>query len=444
MTLFAGTFRTDITPAIGCSLQGSFDDIRSTEIHDPLYANALVLDDGSTEIALVSVDTCELHRHNVEAIAGEIERRCSIPAANVILAATHTHNGPPTGCLIVESVVPDLVYVEHFRRQVVSAVVEAQKRKRQVRVGVGKGENQNHVFNRRLRKPDGRIVMNWISPEYLQDTTASGPVDPQMIAIRFQDEQRKTVAFIINYANHNNAAGGTRISADISGYMGDLLRKIYGPELVVIFLLGASGNTNWVDWRNPERWQPHHFQDIATGLTGTVLEIIGRMEYMPVKELSILHRVAVIPERPYCDFDTQVDDTFGEGADLFFGVYKAAREREEIGLAEGKSLPVHDVNLTALKIGQEIAIVTVPVELFCEFGLAIKAASPVRYTLVSELTNGAMGYVPTRQAFEEGGYEVRKLPGNSFLAVDAGERIVEASLGMLKNEKMTANSQFKL
>ena len=122
MPLSVGTYRTDITPAIGCSLQGSFEDVRSTEILDPLYANALVLDDGHTEVALVSVDTCELHSHNVKAIAAEIERTCKIKAANVILAATHTHNGPPTGCLIVESVQPGPVYVEHFRRQVVSAV----------------------------------------------------------------------------------------------------------------------------------------------------------------------------------------------------------------------------------------------------------------------------------------------------------------------------------
>ena len=430
MPLSVGTYRTDITPAIGCSLQGSFEDVRSTEILDPLYANALVLDDGHTEVALVSVDTCELHSHNVKAIAAEIERTCKIKAANVILAATHTHNGPPTGCLIVESVQPDPVYVEHFRRQVVSAVHMAQKRKQSVRVGVGMSENPRHVFNRRLRKPDGGLVMNWIAPEYLQGSVPTGPVDPQMFAIRFINEQGQVVAFIINYANHNNAAGGTRISADISGHMGSLLRKIYGPDLGVIFLLGACGNTNWVDWRNPERWAPYHFQNIATGLTGTVLEIAAVMEYPPVESISVEHEVISIAERPYRDFDTRVDDTFGGDADLFFGVYKAAR-----AAAEGKPLPEHELDLLVLRLGSQIAIVTNPNELFCDFGLAIKAGSPVKYTLVSELTNGAMGYVPTRQAFAEGGYEVRKLPGNSFLAFDAGDQIVTASLNLLRAGK---------
>jgi neutral ceramidase len=427
MPLRAGSFRTDITPAIGCSLQGSFEDIRSTEIHDPLYANALVLDDGTTEVALVSVDTCELHEHNVRAIAAEIQRACAIPAEHVILAASHTHNGPPTGALIVESVVPDPVYVEHFRRQVVSAVQMAQKRKQPVRLGVGQAENLNHVFNRRLRKPGGGIIMNWLPAEYLAGAQPGGPVDPQMSAIRLVTPQGQTVAFILNYANHNNAAGGTRISADISGHMGDLLRKIYGPELVVVFLLGACGNVNWVDWRNPERWAPHHFQDIATGLTGTVLQIAAVMDYPPVETISVSHQALPIPERPYRDIDTRPDGTFGGDDDLFIGVYRAAR-----AAAEGQPLPVHTLDLALLRLGADVAIVTNPNELFCDFGLAIKAGSPVKYTLVSELTNGALGYVPTPQAFEEGGYEIRKLPGNSFLALDAGERIVEASLALLR------------
>jgi hypothetical protein len=322
MTLSVGTYRTDITPAIGCSLQGSFEDIRSTEILDPLYANALVLGDGVGEFAIV--DTCELHRHNVEAIAAGIEKTCGIPKEHVILAASHTHNGPPTGLLITD-IQPDPVYVEHFRRQVISAVQMAQKRKQPVRMGVGQAENRKHVFHRRLRKPDGSIVMNWIAPEYLADTVPAGPVDAQMIVLRFEDEAGNPLAFIINYANHNNAAGGRRISADISGYIGRLLRKLYGEDLGVIFLLGACGNTNWVDWRSPERWQPHHFMDIATGLTGTVLEISAELEYPAFDRLSLINKVLRVPERPYRDFDTQVDDTFGGEADVFFKVYQEAR-----------------------------------------------------------------------------------------------------------------------
>jgi hypothetical protein len=188
-----------------------------------------------------------------------------------------------------------------------------------------------------------------------------------------------------------------------------------------------------LDWRDPGKWAPEHYAGIATGLTGTVLQITACMQYPPVERIDISTYLLRLPERPYRDFDTQVDDTFGSATNLFFGVYKSARQREEQALAAGGRLPVHDLSLTALRLGDDVAILTNPAELFCEFGLEIKQNSPVKYTLVSELTNGAMGYVPTRQAFEEGGYEIRKLAGNSFLAMDAGERIVDASLSLLRN-----------
>ena len=423
----AGAYRTNITPAIGCSLQGSFDDVRATEILDDLYANALVLSDGISQMALISVDLCEVDNATYRSIVAEIEKTLGIPQDHVLLAATHTHHGPYIGNSIVANAEVTSYYVEHFKKQVLSAAAMAQKRMQPVSVSAGKADNPDYVFNRRLRKPEGGIVMNWIDPIYLQNTQPSGPVDPQLIAIRFDDERGQPVAYIINYANHNNAVTGTGISADISGYMGDLLRKIYGPELIVIFLLGACGNVNWLDWRNPDHWNKDHYKDIATGLTGTVLEITARMEPCPADQLKIAHRTLNISERPYNDIDTHVDDTFGDEADVFFEVYKAARAE-----AEGKPLPVHQVGLYVLRIGLQIAIVTSPNELFCDFGLAIKAGSPFKYTLVSELTNGAMGYIPTQQAFQEGGYEIRKLPGNSFLALDAGEQTVAASLELLK------------
>ncbi|NLM77066.1 MAG: hypothetical protein GX173_03155, partial [Ruminococcaceae bacterium] len=87
--------------------------------------------------------------------------------------------------------------------------------------------------------------------------------------------------------------------------------------------------------------------------------------------------------------------------------------------------------LKALRIG-DLGLVTNPAELFCDFGLTIKEQSPLRFTMVSELTNGCCGYVPTQQAFSEGGYEVRKNNLYSYLAHDAGDRIARASVDLLK------------
>jgi hypothetical protein len=49
--------------------------------------------------------------------------------------------------------------------------------------------------------------------------------------------------------------------------------------------------------------------------------------------------------------------------------------------------------------------VALPGEVFVELGLAVKKASPFRYTLIAELANGPVGYVPDRAAEAQGNYE---------------------------------------
>ncbi len=48
----------------------------------------------------------------------------------------------------------------------------------------------------------------------------------------------------------------------------------------------------------------------------------------------------------------------------------------------------------------------IPGELFVEIGLAIRTQSPYPSTFVVGYAEDAIGYIPTDQAFEEGGYEL--------------------------------------
>jgi len=79
----------------------------------------------------------------------------------------------------------------------------------------------------------------------------------------------------------------------------------------------------------------------------------------------------------------------------------------------------------AMRIG-DAAIVGPPDEVFCEYGLAMKRRSPARHTFIVELANDAIGYLPTREAFAQGGYKVT--PGAAFYREDAGERLVDSAL----------------
>ena len=84
--------------------------------------------------------------------------------------------------------------------------------------------------------------------------------------------------------------------------------------------------------------------------------------------------------------------------------------------------------MAALRVGN-LAIVGVPGEAFCELGMQIKKASPAKHTVVIELANDCIGYLPTAEAFKEGGYETST--GVTKYEKGAGEKIVTSVLGQL-------------
>ena len=91
----AGRSRIDITPAEGVPMGGYVARTKGAEgIHDPLFARALVLDDGEGRVALVSADLCALDVAVAREVRQCIAQRTGIPADHVLLALTHTHAGP--------------------------------------------------------------------------------------------------------------------------------------------------------------------------------------------------------------------------------------------------------------------------------------------------------------------------------------------------------------
>ena len=88
-----------------------------------------------------------------------------------------------------------------------------------------------------------------------------------------------------------------------------------------------------------------------------------------------------------------------------------------------------EVEVLAIRVG-DVAVVGLPGEVFCEFGLQLKRRSPAAHTLVVELANDAIGYLPTREAFAQGGYEVTA--GSTLYAPGAGEQLTDAAAALLQ------------
>ena len=90
----AGAAEVLITPPLGISMSGYYNDRKADDVHDELYAHALVLESGEAKAALVVCDIIGLDRSLASESRQMIEERTGIPAAAVMICCTHTHTGP--------------------------------------------------------------------------------------------------------------------------------------------------------------------------------------------------------------------------------------------------------------------------------------------------------------------------------------------------------------
>ena len=92
----AGSAKVDITPKVWpVQLVGSFSERLADKAHDPLFARAIVCDDGQTRLAIVIVDNCLIGRNYLDRAKALAAEHTRLRADRILVAATHTHTAPP-------------------------------------------------------------------------------------------------------------------------------------------------------------------------------------------------------------------------------------------------------------------------------------------------------------------------------------------------------------
>lgn len=186
--LRAGAAKVDITPS-----QGDLPK-NSQGILDRLYARAIVLENGVSTAALITIDAGAVPDVLWQAVAGQIEKELKIPTANVLLTATHTHSaGGQRG--------PDSV------QKIVESVRLAQQRLTPARMGYGTGVSYINV-NRQIIDP--KTSRWWEGPNY------EGPSDKTVAVITFDTTDGAPIAVYYNTLCTRSLPGNSIRSAAIS------------------------------------------------------------------------------------------------------------------------------------------------------------------------------------------------------------------------------------
>lgn len=423
--LRAGFAETDITPPTHLTLAGMFQPRPIQGVHDPLYTRAAVLDDGREKLVLIACDLISFRGELPGRVRAEIAARCGTTPDRVALFGSHTHNGPYTTDSIGRA---DPDYLAGLEQSLIAVADAARDDLAPVRLTVGTAYEGRLSFNRRYVMKDGRVRTHPPRGSNLV-AYAEGPKDPEVGVLGFLADDGSPRGMLVNFTCHPTVMGGVpQVSADYPGALARHLKERVGPALVPLFANGAEGNICQIDVDRPEAPAsgPEHTDTMGAILAGQALTCVAPETALDEVALAARSTTIQVPLRD--------PDTTPYHGTLFSGeprpdVEERYRQTQAILRERLKTDPLESVEVQVMRVGPA-ALVMVPCELFVEYGLDIKLRSPIKPTFIVGLSNRNVGYLPTRHAFDRGGYEVRTGMA-SQLVPEAGDRLVETAMGLL-------------
>jgi hypothetical protein len=432
--LRAAAASVPINPAPGTPLAGYYSPRGATAVLDDLHCKALVLEQDGTRVALVVCDLISLPRRTVLDARKLIEKQTGIPGAHVMISATHTHTGP----VLVRDSARDRLdggdsdlgrrYTESLPELIAKAVDQANRNLAPARVAAAVAQEGGLSFNRRFFMKDKTVSWNprKLDPDVVRP---AGPIDPDVAVLYFEAARARPVATYVNFAMHPDTVGGEAVSADYPGVLARLLGECKGAEMVTVFANGCCGNLNHraIGWADRQQG-PQEARRIGTVLAGAVCRTYPLLKPVAGGGLRAGSEVVKLPLAPVSKEDVaraqEVLKRVRDPKTTFLEKVKAYQVLD-VAARDGKPW---EVEVQVVALGDQVAWVSLPGEIFVELGLAIKKASPFPCTLIAELANGSVGYVPDRAAYAQGNYEVV----SARCAEGSGEALVEAAVRLLK------------
>ncbi|MBE6630495.1 MAG: hypothetical protein E7624_06565 [Ruminococcaceae bacterium] len=403
----------------------------------PLFANAAAFA-GEESVILVSVDALSIATDRADDLRARISEKTGVPVSHILLAATHTHTGASS--YDWNSGAPGEPLVAKYTDTcIVNAAVQAfENMKDGYALGTAKGVEDRMSFNRDCILDDGRIVS--IPGKAAKDhiTGYLGTVDHDVHVMRVDGENGAPAAFIVNYANHpdNDNTKRTHFSSDYPGFLRQNLQMIFGREVVVLFLNGACGDVNAYNYKSgvSERYadgSTYMPEEMGKLLTETVCKIN--------REITATDNAPAVKAATRTDTYNlrapaawEVEKALATKAQLDAGerIVNSARRVMESTLSYDPTAPATmEMEMVGMRLG-DWTILTVPGELYTEIGLAMKAVAPEKKILISEQTNGRVGYIPPDKTLGTTAYGGRYYAGQ--LGLGTKDKMVSAAKALVK------------
>ncbi len=418
--LQAGTATIDITPTeFPLAPRGSHFPKPIDSVHDPLHVRCIVLQNGDTRIAMAVVDSCMVHREQLDPAKKAAAESCGIPVENMLVSATHTHSAPFANARF--GTPQELAYQKKLIAGITEAIVTAAGNVQPAHAGYSSHDVPDEVQNRRwFVQPDKMPLNPFGETDIVKMNPGSdpkvliapaGPTDPEVSVLYLTDAKKKPLGVFANYSLHyvGNIGGG--MSADYFGEFARLMSNRVGSpakDFVAMMSNGTSGDINNSTFlRGRPRREPfEQIRQVAGKTADAATYAIRKIDApsadakldMRQRAVSLKHRMPTAEQIERAKKIVSVD---AEGEKKLPRLAKTYAERT---LELAKNPPTYEALIQTIRIG-DLAICTLPFEVIAEIGLELKDLSPAADTFVVELANGGYGYLPTPGQHKFGGYE---------------------------------------
>lgn len=442
----AGTAQVDITPPLGTLINGDFITHYAREVHDPLFAKAIVLQNKGNILVFVVVDVCAMRKDFIDGVKASIYQESGILPENIMISATHTHAGASVESLLLGHA--DLSYRQKLKELILEVVLQARQNLRPAKIAFGAVKVPEHVVCRRYFMQEGYEARNPVTGSLdkvktnpMGDENAivkrKGIEDAEVSYMAIKGTDEKWIGMLANYSLHyvGDWENGM-ITADYFGVFARQIRVMLeaSENFVAIMSNGTSGDINIVDFLQPDRYPKKPFEksrligkDIAEKVVRSMSSLIWEED--PVlkvryKELMIHTRKPSTEDvkaaaRSISEFhfeNLSMKESSHTGNDEIF---RMIYSREQVLLNEyPESIPFP---IQIFKVGSYL-IGGLGGEFFAETGLWLKEHINKGQYFTVGMANDYVGYVPPEHEFIAGGYETWRCR-SSFLCENAEEDI---------------------
>jgi hypothetical protein len=399
----AAAAKADITPNSPQWLMG-YADRQSTGVLDHIYVRVAAMEASGVQMYLASSDLTLFSPSVYDDVATELQRTMGIPRLNFWWGVTHTHAAPEVGPPGIYTALLkgrgghqwNREYEDFVKQSLIHAVAEARGKLESARITFGQGIAMANI-NRRAKDVDGKVSLGF-NPD--------GPTDRQIGLIRLERQDGNPIALLANYAMHGTVMGGQNllVSGDGPGTVEAYLEQKL--NIPVLYFNGAAGNLAPIYTGRPNASEGHLSQ-FRVLLGDHILKAARTMG--PATDGVTLwtgEKTILTPQRQGLAWPEELSR------------YAASEGRPMV------KLPVRFLRIN------DTLIWSAPVEMFCEMAMAVRNASPFLHTFYFGYTNGWLAYLPTAQAFAEGGYEPATSPFTSQAQSDVTEVVISLIQGL--------------